>query len=169
MSPGVALWVLAWIAIVVLYLGLSAVLREIRLLRAQVSRLTASGAAPRAAQNPRLPATLMADGPGIVLTADSLCPLCRVVAATVSAQADRLGRPVTLLTHESPEAWTDVPPGLRLVQDEQAWREVSHLSPPVLMDVAADGVVRDLVLPSNENEADAALKRWTVEGVRHDA
>lgn len=169
MSPSVALWVLAWIAIVVLYLALSAVLREVRLLRAQVSRLNGMAATSGGGDNPRLPADLLAGRPGIVLSADSLCPLCRVVAETVSQRADRLERPVTLLTHEPVESWTDVPPGLRLVQDLDAWREVSHLSPPVLMNVAADGRVTDLVLPSNQNDADAAITRWSVEGVRHDA
>ncbi|MDO5663521.1 MAG: hypothetical protein Q4G40_12560, partial [Brachybacterium sp.] len=39
MSGTVALWVLTWIALIVLYLCLAAVLREVRLLRAQVGRL----------------------------------------------------------------------------------------------------------------------------------
>lgn len=165
MSANVALWVLAWLAIIIVYLGLSAVLREVRMLRGQVARLAAATAQRPLDNNPQLPPGLVGGVRRVVVASDSRCPLCRVVLARLGEQAATLPHPPILLTHEDPQAWADVPPGLTVVRDEAAWRQIAHLTPPILMDVAPGGSVIELVLPSNEKDVDAAVTRWSTEGV----
>ncbi|SES41615.1 hypothetical protein [Actinokineospora terrae] len=145
-----AFLVITWVAIVVLFLGLAAVLREVRLLRAVVGRDAGgfSGAAD-IELGPRFAGR-------VVLAADTGCPLCREVA-------ERLTDAV-LLTHEPASAW-DV--GLDVVSDREAWRAVSHLAPPVLMSVGADGVVRRVSLPVRAEQVDAVLDDWGVRGGAH--
>ena len=158
MTPTAALWGLTFVAIVVLYLCLAAVLREVRLLRAQVARLTATSAPT--GQHLRLPAGLTGGRDAVVLASDSRCPLCRVVLAALADLSPRLAEPPVVLTHEPATDWGDLPPGLRLVRDEDAWRELAHLSSPVLLSVAGNGTVRELLLPANEHEVAATLQRW---------
>ncbi len=160
------MWVLAWIAIIAVYLGLAAVLREIRALRDQVSRLTEAAGHLGPDQTVRLPAGVAGGSARVVLAADSTCPLCRLVLARLSKRAARLTDPPVLLTHESPQEWDQAPDGVTMVRDDVAWSRIAHLAPPVLMWVEPDGTVRDLRLPVHENDVDNALGRWTVEGVR---
>lgn len=159
MSPTTALWVLTWIAIVVLYLCLAAVLREVRLLRSQVARLQASPSGENDAE--ALPTSLTEDGNGIVLVADSSCPLCRLSLARLGELSEQLPARPVVLTHEAPDQWDEVPAGVRLVRDERAWSSVAHMAPPVLLRLAPDGTVLDTVLPVNERDIDSAVLRWT--------
>lgn len=166
MSVGTALWVLAWVAIVVLYLALSVVLREVRTLRAQVSRLTEQvarhQAEPGALATPAIvmPASVTGTRPRVVLAAESTCPLCRVVLARLGRYADSVPGDIVLLTHEPSAAWDAIPAGIDLVRDDDAWREIAHLSPPILFLTAADGHVVDLVLPSRESDVDSTIQEW---------
>lgn len=180
MSPSVAFGILTWLAILVLYLALSAVLREVRLLRRQVSRLqlltaspstsatsaTGDSAGPVAAGEQRrhtgltLPPIAAGQG-GPVLAATSDCPLCRIAIDRLSRWAVATGQPATLLTWETEAAWGALPPGVRAVRDRDAWSEIAHIDPPLLLDVADDGVVRDVILPATGADVDAALSRWS--------
>ncbi|MFC6087820.1 hypothetical protein [Saccharothrix lopnurensis] len=148
MNPGTAFLVITWAAIVVLFLGLAAVLREVRLLRAAVARDPQgfSAAQPDIVLGERFAGR-------VVLAADSGCPLCVAVARRLTD--------AVLLTHEPPGAW-DTP--LDVVSDREAWRSVSHLAPPVLMRVDATGRVARLALPVREEQVDEVLDEWGVRG-----
>ena len=155
MSPIIAYNVLVWLAIVVLFCALAAVMREVRLLRGMVMPDGKGFSATR----PEI--TL---GPGfadgrtrIVLATDTGCPLC--VAA-----AERLGRRApgaTLLTHEDIAAWDGLAAGLDIVRDQESWRAISHLASPVLMRVDGAGQVDKLVLPTRLSEVDELLTEWS--------
>lgn len=160
MSPLVALFIITWAAIVVLFFGLAAVLREVRLLRGIVTRTTDGFSA--AAPDVSLGAKLAAGGarPHIVLAVDSGCPLCLAVVDKIGHR----GVPVTLLTHERPEIWNDVADHITVVSDQEVWRTISHLAPPILMQVDAAGSVRKLILPVREEEVDTVLDEWAGTG-----
>ncbi|MEN3356596.1 MAG: hypothetical protein V7637_578 [Mycobacteriales bacterium] len=164
MSPTAAFAVLTWVAIVLLFLGLGAVLREVRLLRALVSRdpdgftaaqpeLTLGGSF---AGPPADPAGPGAAGPRMVVAADTGCGLCVTV---VRRLADR-GATATVLTHEPAAAWAGLAGQLPVVTDRDAWRAISHLSPPVLMLVDPAGAVHKLLLPVRAEQADRAAVDW---------
>ncbi|WP_290062498.1 hypothetical protein [Amycolatopsis solani] len=94
---------------------------------------------------------------------DSGCPLC----LTVVDRLAELGAGTPLLTHEPPSAWQDLARGLAVVSDAEAWRSVSHLSPPVLMLADGTGRVRRLRLPVRAADVDTTLAEWagpTAEG-----
>jgi hypothetical protein len=157
MSPIIAYHVLVWVAIVVLFCALAAVMREVRLLRATVlgngKGFTATG--PEVTLGPGF-----ADGrPRIVLAADTGCPLC--VAA-----AERLARSApgaTVLTHEDVAAWHGLADGLDVVRDRESWRAISHLATPVLMRVDGTGRVASLVLPTRVSEVDDLVTEWSAD------
>jgi hypothetical protein len=159
MSPAVAFSIVTWAAIVLLFFGLAAVMREVRLLRAAVLRnpdgYTSTG------PDIELGAELGgADGPHIVLAADSGCPLCLAVIERLRYR----GVKATLLTHEQPAVWRGIADHLTVVSDQEVWRSVSHLAPPVLMMVDRAGSVRKLVLPAREDEVDTVLDDWAGTG-----
>ncbi|GAA3015114.1 hypothetical protein [Actinokineospora diospyrosa] len=146
-----AFLVITWVAIVVLFLGLAAVLREVRLLRAAISRDPGGydSAQPDIVLGERFAGR-------VVLAADTGCSLCHAVA-------DRLTGAL-LLTHEQASVWET---RLEVVTDREAWRAVSHLAPPVLMLVGLDGRVRRLSLPVRADQVDEVLDEWGVRGGAH--
>jgi hypothetical protein len=156
MSPTIALTIITWAAIILLFFGLAAVLREVRLLRGLVTRASDGyrSAAPELSLGARFAG---GQRPRIVLAADSGCPFCRVVIEKIESR--RVA--VTLLTHERPEVWSDTADHLTVVSDQEIWRSVSHLAPPVLMLVDGTGSVRKLVLPVREEEVDTILDDWS--------
>ncbi|HXM54410.1 MAG TPA: hypothetical protein VOB72_03400 [Candidatus Dormibacteraeota bacterium] len=163
MTPTLAFDVLTWGAILVLFLGLAAVLREVRLLRGLVTRNPDGfvAAPPELSLGERF----AGGGSRIVLAVDSGCPLC--VAAV--ERAARRAPGALVLTHESPEVWERVAGPLRVVRDQESWRSISHLSTPVLMLTDGAGSVRKLVLPVREEEVDRVVGEWdrlVQEGVR---
>lgn len=172
MSPTVALAILSWAAMVVLYLALASVQREVRLLRRTVSGLQAvptSLAPPEAAMvsNPHAaPLTLAPEvaGPtgGIVLAATSTCPLCRVVLDRLAVRSREWGFTATLLTYEKPADWWTLPAGVRVVADADSWQAIAHIDPPALFAVDSAGRVHDLVLPARSSDVDEALAAWHV-------
>ena len=158
MPATLALVILSWIAIVILYLALAAVLREVRMLRRQLDERAADAAPPSELV---LPASFVERiaAPGqerTVLVADAGCPLCRHAAAVLAEMASPNFRPV-LLTYEPPEKWSTLPDTVELVQDRDAWSSLAHLSPPVILTVGADGTVGSLHLPSSERDIAGAL------------
>ncbi|MET8677169.1 hypothetical protein ABZW18_06135 [Streptomyces sp. NPDC004647] len=158
MSPTLAMVILSWIAIVILYLALAAVLREVRMLRRHVDERAATAAAPAELQLPAPFVERIAE-PGrerTVLVADASCPLCRYATAVLAEVATPEFRPV-LLTYEPPERWSTLPETVQVVQDRDAWSSLAHLSPPVLLTVGTDGTVGSLHLPSSERDIAAAL------------
>jgi hypothetical protein len=156
MTPSTALTVLTWAAILLLFFGLAAVLREVRLLRGMVTRSTDGFVAvpPDLVLGPRF-----AGGGGrIVAAVDSGCPLCLTVVERLAG----LGAEATLLTHEPRTTWAELAHGLPVVSDGEAWRAVSHLSPPVLMLLDETGRVRRMLLPVRAGEVDTTLAEWAV-------
>ena len=156
MTPSTALTVLTWAAIVLLFFGLAAVLREVRLLRGQVTRTTDGFVAvpPDLVLGPRF----AEGGARIVAAVDSGCPLCLTVVERLAG----LGAEATLLTHEPLVTWADLAHGLPVISDGEAWRSVSHLSPPVLMLLDGTGRVRRMLLPVRAAEVDTTLAEWAV-------
>ncbi len=159
MSPTLAFAILTWVAIALLFLAVGAVLREVRQVRALVVRNPAGYVAsppPRVRLSTVITAMPQAR---VVLAADSTCPACVASVRAVAARADVLD--AVVLTHEPADAWADLAgPTLPVVSDPDAWRAIGHLTPPVLMWMDPDGVVRDLVLPIDLAQVDAVLNRW---------
>jgi hypothetical protein len=158
MSPVVAFFIVTWAAIVLLFFGLAAVLREVRLLRGIVTRSPDGFAAAQpdlALGGP----FANGNGPRTVLAVDSGCPLCLAVTERL---ARRPGGGTILLTHEPAAVWDGVAGGLRIVSDRESWRSISHLSPPVLMLVDGSGRVQKMILPVREQDVDSVLDEWSV-------
>jgi hypothetical protein len=156
MSPTLAFDIITWAAIVVLFLGLAAVLREVRLLRGIVTR-DPNGfvtAPPELSLGERFAS---GGGSRIVLAADSGCPLCVVAAGRLAKWSPGS----ILLTHESGAVWDGVAGRLRVISDRESWRAISHLSPPVLMLIDGTGLVRRMVLPVREEEVDRVVGEWS--------
>lgn len=154
MSPLLAFHLLTWAAVAVLFFGLAAVLREVRLLRAMIGRPDGfSAAAPDIVLGPAF-----ADGVRrrMVLAVDSGCPLCLAVTERLARREPG----AVLLTHEPAEVWAGVAGPLQVVSDRGSWREISHLAPPVLMLVEPSGLVRRMVLPVREEEVDTVSADW---------
>jgi hypothetical protein len=156
MSPVLAFDIVTWAAIVILFFGLAAVLREVRLLRGVVTR-SPDGfvtAPPELSLGERF---ARGGGARIVLAADSGCPLCVLAAERLARQAPE----ATLLTHESDAVWDRVADRLQIVSDRETWRTISHLASPVLMLVDGSARVRKLVLPVREEEVDRVVGEWS--------
>ena len=156
MTPSTALTVLTWAAIILLFFGLAAVLREVRLLRGMVTRSADGFVAvpPDLDLGPRF----AGDGGRIVAAVDSGCPLCLTVVERLATS----GAEATLLTHEPVTTWADLAHGLPVISDGEAWRSVSHLAPPVLMLLDGAGRVRRMLLPVRAAEVDTTLAGWAV-------
>lgn len=154
MTTSTAFTLITWAAIVLLFFGLAAVLREVRLLRGIVTRTTDGfvAAPPEVFLGPRF----AGEGTRIVAAVDSGCPLC----LTVVERLAELGAGATLLTHEPPATWRDLARGLPVISDGEAWRSISHLSPPVLMLLDGTGHVRRMLLPVRAGEVDTTLAEW---------
>lgn len=161
MDPLLALLIISWIAIVVLYLGLAAVLREVRMLRRQVSELGLGLDDTPTDDVVRMPPHV-APGRSLVLASDSTCPLCRLLLATLARVQGRIAVPVTVLGYQDPQEWQDFPAGMRYVRDDEAWRQIAHLSPPVLMLITEDGTAQEVTMPSSEAEMTGLLHLWGV-------
>jgi hypothetical protein len=158
MSPTLAMWIVTWVAIVVLFLAVGAVLREVRLLRVLITRDSGFSAT---APDLRLDPGVVEGRDNIVLASDSGCPLCAAVASRLAARAVEDGARPVLLTYEEPASWPDeIRSVFNVVSDQSAWQAIAHLSPPVLMAVAGDGTVRQLGLPVDESTAEQMLDKW---------
>lgn len=178
MSPMIAMMVLTWVAILVLFFALGALWRELRLVRGLAVQGSGDGYVSTAVDISFTSALGGGGEPRIVVAADSGCPLCLAVIDRLSQTP--AGDTAVLLTHEDPAVWAGRSGRLHIVSDREAWRAVSHLAPPVLMLVAGNGAVRRLVLPVSELEIDRVLADWSRRGggeettnsseeVRHDA
>jgi hypothetical protein len=152
MSASAALTILSWGAILVLFLAVGALLREVRLLRALVVRdVSYSSSGP----DLLLGDTVTAGQDRIVLASDTGCPLCGAVTARLAQVGAEHGIRPVLLTYERADQW---PPQVRqaydVVSDRAEWQKIAHLNPPVLMAVRADGRVVDLALPVDVGSAE---------------
>jgi hypothetical protein len=163
----IALMAITWLAIVLLFFALGAVWREMRIIRGLMVQGAGDGFAS-AAVNISLGRRFGPDGePRIVVAADSGCPLCLTVIERLSESPASAS--AVLLTHEQPEVWRHRAGRLQVVSDREAWRAISHLSPPVLMLVTGTGTVRRLVLPVSELEVDRVLADWARRGTQHES
>jgi hypothetical protein len=160
MSPTAALTVITWVALAVLYFGLAAVLREVRQLRAELAAVKAD-TPPVTKPDLVVPALAAEAGKtAVALVADSSCPPCVAAAAELSRVAPRLPAQPKLLTYEPPATWESVAGGLAVVRDRPAWSQLSHLSPPILLLVDADGRVRELALLVDGRSLGRTLWSW---------
>jgi hypothetical protein len=157
MSPIIAYNVLIWLAIVILFCGFAAVLREVRLLRGMVSRDGKGFASGQ--PDIELGSRFAGGRPRLVLAVDSGCPLC--VAATERLRERAPGAAV--LTHEDVAVWEGRAGDLEVVRDREAWRAISHLASPVLMEVDGNGRVSRLVLPTRLSEVDDMVTEWSAD------
>jgi hypothetical protein len=162
MSPWLALAVVTWAALLVLYLGFAATMRQVRLLRAELTSLRAGGHARAVGVDLRLPALADARAPRtrLVVAADTGCPACHLTVGALRDLAPRLRTTPILLTYESPDVWRSAAEGLDVRRDPDSWRLLAHLSPPVLMTVDAMGQVADVVLPTHRDDVTRALDAW---------
>lgn len=159
MEPWLAVAIITWVALLLLLAALGSVVRELRLLRSQVDQSAAQFAATRVAL--RMPA-LADGGTRIVLAGESGCPLCVASAIRAAAVSAAAGVPITLLTHEAVDGWSEVPTGgLTVVSDPESWQVIGHLSPPVLVLLSAEGDVQRLVLPVDTAEVDRVFSEWS--------
>jgi hypothetical protein len=157
MSPMIAYHVLVWLAIVVLFCALAAVMREVRLLRGIVMQ---EGKGFSATPPEITLGQGFADGrTRIVLVADTGCPLCVEATERLSRRAPG----ATLLTHEDVAAWDGLAAGLDVVRDRESWRAISHLAPPMLMRVDGAGQAGKLVLLTRVSEVDDMVTEWSAD------
>ncbi|MGO4957796.1 hypothetical protein ACTQ49_11120 [Luteococcus sp. Sow4_B9] len=167
MSTTAALWVLTWGVILFLFFALAAVMREVKLLRGQLETMGWQQVTPVAPDDIRLPAAFgSTEGRRLVLAATSGCPLCQMLAHELAERADEFAVRPALLTYEGGDAWSHLPVGLQIITDDDAWKQVAHLSPPVLLCVQPDGRVEDLAMPTTSNELEQTLAAWKL-GAAH--
>jgi hypothetical protein len=155
-SPLWALLLLTWAAMILLFLGLGAVLREVRMLRAQIDAAAATGERV----DIELPSSVAGDQGGLVLAVDSGCPLCIAVVQQVGSVMSGPDSAAVLLTFEPEEQWNGLSGGLPVVRDDRAWSAIAHLSTPILLQVDGQGQVRRLHLPANERDVTPVLQSW---------
>jgi hypothetical protein len=161
MSPEVALAVVTWIALIVVYLGLAAVLRDVRLLRNELTALKAGRAGPQTI-GLTMPALAPETGASrVVLVADAGCPSCQRAAEELAGVSETLPSRPALLTYEAPQEWSHVSTRLAVTQDGAAWSSLSHLSPPILLLVGPGGTVRELTMLTDSGVA-RVLASWGV-------
>lgn len=152
MEPWLAAAIATWAAMIVLYFGLAATLRKVKVLEAELAGIRAGGAAKASGISIKLPGY---EG-RLVLAADSACPSCFVTVKALDTL--ELGVKPVLLTYEEPSTWDA--PSLEIRQDTQAWRAVAHLSPPVLLSVDESGQVAQLALPTHPDDVIRAVAAW---------
>ena len=169
MSPWVALAVITWLAMAVLYLGLAATLHRVRMLSAELAALRAGGHVRASGVDLRLPALAAPQGsaPRLVVAADTGCPACHMTVAKVAALAPELSQAPILLTYEPPDVWQEDAGGLLdIKQDPDSWRVLAHLAPPLLLSVDAEGRVTSLALPSTPDDIPRTLAAWGLRTAR---
>lgn len=166
MSPSIAVTVVTWAAMAVLYLGLAATLHRVRTLSAELVALRAGGHVKAAGVDLHLPALAAQEGSGgrLVVAADTGCPACHMAVEALAALAPELSRVPTLLTYEPPETWLAATPEaagrLEIRQDPESWRVLAHLMPPLLLSVDSEGRVTELALPSTPDDLPRILAAW---------
>jgi hypothetical protein len=162
MSPWPAVTIITWIALLVLYLGLAATLRQVRLLSAELAALRARGDTRATGIDLVLPALAVPDGPAtrLVVAADTGCPACHMTVGLLAELAPGMATSPLLLTYEPPEAWRESAGPMEIRQDTESWRALRHLAPPVLMSVDPSGRVLDLALPSVPQDVPRTVAAW---------
>jgi hypothetical protein len=154
--------IVTWAAILILFLAVGAVLREVRLLRATMLG-NSSGFADA---TPRIRFDRLREAAPearIVLAVNSDCQLCIAAADLVAERVADLPAPAVLLTLEPSPSWLDrLGDRLQVITDRDEWRVMGHLTPPVLMRLDADGNVLDLVLPVNLGQVEQVLRQWSL-------
>jgi hypothetical protein len=162
MSPWIAVAVVTWLAMAVLYLGLAATLHRVRMLSAELAALRTGGHVRATGVDLRLPALATSDGAAarLVVAADTGCPACHMTVEVLAALAPELSARPTLLTYERPDAWPEAAGRLEIRQDPESWRVLAHLMPPLLLSVDAEGRVIDLALPSHPDDIPRTLAAW---------
>ncbi len=158
MDRTIALFIVTWGVMLLLYLGLARVLFELRGLRSRVDHLTARSSASSPSYPIDLPSHAFA-GVDILLVAESSCARCWAVLECLIKRdsAHELG----LLTYEDPAVWSPFSDRIQIIQSETSWASMNHLSLPVLLRLdRARGTVSDIALPVGESDLKATLDRW---------
>lgn len=158
MDRTIALFIVTWGVMLLLYLGLARVLFETHGLRHRVDRLTAKSSASTASYPIDLSNDVFA-GIDILLVAESSCPRCWTVLECLIKHGS--AHQVALLTYEEPTVWTPYTNRIRIIRSAADWGAMAHVSPPVLLRLSRDGrSVLDLALPVDESDLKATLDLW---------
>ncbi|PZG02226.1 hypothetical protein [Micromonospora deserti] len=165
MSAEAAIAGVTWVALIVLYLGLAATLRDVRLLRNELAELKSGAVRPQAIDI-TLPGFAPATGAErVVLVADAGCPACQDAAETLAEAASSLSVRPALLTYEPADEWAHVGDRVDVARDGDAWAQLSHLNPPILLLVGPGGAVREMALLVNGQNVPTTLSAWGVRQV----
>jgi hypothetical protein len=158
MDRTLALFIITWSVMLLLYLGLARVLYDLHGLRRRVERLSAQSA-PAASSLPLELPTGTFGGVDVLLAVESSCPRCWMVAEWIIENAST--RQAALLTYEDPTVWSPFSDRIRIIQSESAWASITHLSPPVLLRLdPAGSAVTDIFLPVGESDLRTTLDLW---------
>jgi hypothetical protein len=162
MDRTVALFIVTWGVVLLLYLGLARVLYDLQGLRRRVERLSAQSSPATSSHPLELPAGVF-NGIDVLLAAESSCPRCWVILEWIIENAS--GRQLALLTYERPAVWSPFADRIRIIQSESAWASIAHLSPPVLLRLDRTGsAVAEISLPVGESDLQATLDLWDQSG-----
>jgi hypothetical protein len=158
MDRTIALFIVTWGVMLLLYLGLARVLYETRGLRRRVDQLAAQSSASTASYPIDLSSDVFADI-DILLVAESSCPSCWAVLECLIEQAS--AHQLALLTYEDPTVWTPYSNRIQIIRSTTDWASIAHLSPPVLLRLDRGGrTVSDIALPVDESDLKATLDLW---------
>jgi hypothetical protein len=161
MSPDHALIAVLSVAVVVLYLGLAATLREVREVRRDLSSLSADLGRDRSLDIRLSGLSDPADPSTVVAVVDQECPLCLAVLDELEHRRREDPVPAVVLAHGDLAPLETAYPTLDIRDVPEAWQELAHLTPPVLLTVDRSGSVIDMQLPANQTQARNVLQRWS--------
>ncbi|GGK22029.1 hypothetical protein GCM10010124_13150 [Pilimelia terevasa] len=157
MDAVTALWIVTWVAIILLFLALGAIVRQMKLLREIVDQQGYTVTEPDVAFAPEL-----VDGRRrVVVAATATCPRCLVILqCALSVVAEGRERAVVLTPDDAADLPPEVTAELDVVTSAQEWQKISHLPPPQLLLVEADGRVTERLSPPDYDTARQALLTW---------
>lgn len=157
MDKTLALFIITWAVMVLLYLGLARVLFEVNGLRRRVDRLAAQSFTSTASHPIVLSDDVFA-GVDVILVAESSCPRCWAVLEYLVEHGS--AHQLALLTYEEPTAWSPWSDRIRIIRSASDWASMAHLSPPVLLRLDRGGAVADIALPVGESDLKKTLDLW---------
>lgn len=161
MPPYLGLFVVTWVALALLYLGLARVLQELYVLRARVASLSTSSARTGGASQLQFDLALpseLAAASSVVVAAESSCSTCWKVLTAVAAHPAP-SKPL-LLTYEDERVWEPVADDFTVIRSHSGWSSISHLTPPVLVKLGPQGRPEQIVLPVSAAEVTSTLDSW---------
>jgi hypothetical protein len=156
MDRTLALFIITWGVMVLLYLGLARVLFEINGLRRRVDRLTAQSSST--ASYPIVLSDDVFTGVDVLLVAESSCARCWAVLEYLVEHGS--AHQLALLTYEEPTVWSPCSSRIQIIRSTTDWASMAHLSPPILLRLDRGGAVADIALPVGESDLKKTLDLW---------